>query len=261
MRYGGNTSCVAISRYGEPPSLILDAGSGLAAAGWLIGDAPFVGSILLTHLHWDHVLGLPFFREGDREGSSVRLLVPDQDEDVDEVLGRFFSPPLFPVAISDLRGNWTTEGLAEGTHEIEGFSVLALDIPHKGGRTFGFRISDGSSSVAYMPDHSPTTLGPGPHGDGAHHEAAMTLADGVDLLIHDSQFTQSEFETRHDWGHCVYNYPIGLADAAGAKQTILFHHDPFRTDQAVDDIAAGIARDDVSFAVERTTISLGRQQR
>ena len=260
-RYGGNTSCVAISRDGEPPSLVLDAGSGLAAAGWLIGDAPFSGSILLTHLHWDHVLGLPFFREGDRDGSSVRLLVPDQDEDVDEVLGRFFSPPLFPVAISDLRGNWTTESLAEGTHEVEGFKVTARDIPHKGGRTFGFRISDGESSVAYMPDHSPTTLGPGPHGNGAHHEAAMALASGVDLLIHDSQFTEDEFESRQDWGHCVYDYPIGLADAAAARQTILFHHDPFRTDSDVDRIAAGINRDDVSFAVERTTISLGHRQR
>ncbi len=256
-KYGGNTSCVAIARDGEPPSLILDAGSGLAAAGWLIGDAPFVGSILLTHLHWDHVLGLPFFREGDRAGSSVRLLVPNQDEDAEEVLGRFFSPPLFPIAISDLRGNWTTESLDEGSHDIEGFTVLARDIPHKGGRTFGFRISDGVSSVAYMPDHSPTTLGPGPHGNGAHHEAAMALAQGVDLLIHDSQFTPSEFEQRHEWGHCVYEYPIGLADAAGAAKTILFHHDPFRTDVEVDALSANVDRADVSFAVERTTINLG----
>lgn len=148
----------------------------------------------------------------------------------------------------------------EGVHEIEGFSVLARDIPHKGGRTFGFRISDGVSSVAYMPDHSPTSLGPGPHGNGAHHEAALALVTGVDLLIHDSQFTPSEFESRQDWGHCVYDYPIGLADAAGAAQTILFHHDPFRTDSEVDAIAANVDRDDVSFAIEGATISLGPQR-
>ncbi len=259
-RYGGNTSCVAISADGEVPSLILDAGSGLAAAGWAIGDAPFRGSILLSHVHWDHVLGLPFFREGDRPGSEVELLIPQQHDDAEDVLQRFFSPPLFPIDINGLRGNWKSRLVVPGEYTIQNFEVTIRDVPHKGGRTFGFRISDGTNSLAYIPDHSPTTLGPGPHGDGAHHEAALELAANVDLLIHDSQYTPEEFVERFDWGHCKFSYPIGLADAAGAKQTVLFHHDPFRTDAEIDALQDSVGRPDVSFAIEGSVISLGSPQ-
>ncbi len=255
-RYGGNTSCVAIGHDNERPSLILDAGSGLAAADWVMGDEPFRGTILLTHLHWDHVLGLPFFRQGDREGSSVSLLFPEQP-DSDTVLDRFFSPPLFPVNIQELRGNWTTGAIESGEHDVEGFAVTLIEIPHKGGRTFGFRIADSTGSVAYMPDHSPTFYGPGPHGDGAHHPAALELARDVDLLIHDSQFTRDEFSSRSEWGHCVWTYPIGLAEAAGVERTALFHHDPFRTDAELDSMSEMLDSPAAFFAQERTTIQVG----
>ncbi|NNE95241.1 MAG: hypothetical protein HKN24_04360, partial [Acidimicrobiales bacterium] len=210
----------------------------------------------LSHVHWDHVLGLPFFREGDRPGSEVELLIPHQDGGQD-VLERFFSPPLFPIRISELRGNWSSREIEAGDYTIQDFAVSARDVPHKGGRTFGFRISDGINSIAYLPDHSPTSYGAGPHGDGAHHDAAIELAHNVDLLIHDSQYTDEEFVDRADWGHCTYSYPIGLGDAAGAKQTLLFHHDPFRTDTELDELHESLERDDVSFAVEGSTISLG----
>jgi len=254
-RYGGNTSCVAIGHDGQSPGLVLDAGSGLAAAGWAVGDQPFRGTILLSHLHWDHVLGLPFFREGDREGSAVTLLFPEQ-EGSESVLERFFSPPLFPINIHDLRGNWDSRPIDEGVHSMEGFEVTVVEIPHKGGRTFGFRVSDGETAIAYMPDHSPTSLGDGPHGDGEHHPAAMRLARDADLLIHDSQFTADEFVERSDWGHCVWTYPIGLARAAGAKRTVLFHHDPFRTDAELDQLGAGLDPSVAFFAAEGTTISV-----
>jgi ribonuclease BN (tRNA processing enzyme) len=255
VRYGGNTSCVAIANDAAPPSLVLDAGTGLAQAGRLLGNRPFVGSILLGHLHWDHIYGLPFFRNGDREEARVDVYLPDQG-DPEAALRRVMSPPIFPIDLHTLRGAWSARSLAPGEHQIEGFKVTALDIPHKGGRTYGFRIDDGRHCVAYLSDHSPASLGPGPDGVGEYHETASALARGVDLLIHDSQYTPEELIDRHAWGHCSYEYPIGLARWCEAKRTLLFHHDPGRTDDQLDDLAAQLRDVDVEFAVEGSSIDL-----
>ncbi len=255
LRYGGNTSCVAIAHDGAPPSLILDAGSGLRSASSLLDHDAFRGSILLSHLHWDHVLGLPFFSAGDSDNAHVDLYLPAQGDPY-ELLGRIMSPPIFPIDVRGLRGNWTVAGLESGAHTIEGFTVLALDIPHKGGRSFGFRIDDGSGSVAYLPDHSPITLGEGPNGHGEYHEAAMRLVAGVDLMIHDSQYTTAEFVPRRHWGHCTYHYPVELARNAGVKRTLLFHHDPGRTDADMDALTTEIDDPSITFAVEGDTIDL-----
>ena len=110
IRYGGHTSCVAIAHDDDAvPTLILDAGTGLRQVTPLLGGPPFAGTILLTHLHWDHVHGLPFFRGGDRDDARVALLLPDQEDgsSAEEVLARGMSPPHFPITPSGLRGSWT----------------------------------------------------------------------------------------------------------------------------------------------------------
>lgn len=242
-RYGGNTSCVALARDGEPPSLLLDAGTGLRGLGALLGEAPFRGALLLGHLHWDHTQGLPFSRAVDHDGAQVRLCLPDQ-EDGDaaiDVLRRAMSPPHFPIGPEGLRGGWSFEGLEPGFHHIAGFEVLALEIPHKGGRTFGYRISDGRSAIAYLSDHGPPALGPGPEGWGPYHETAMALAADVDVLIHDAQHTAEELPSRVSWGHSAADYPVRLGELAGARSVLLFHHDPIRTDDEVDAIVASFA--------------------
>ncbi len=256
VRYGGNTSCVAVSRDGEMPAILLDAGSGLATAGPLFGEEPFRGSILLGHLHWDHVYGLPFFAAGDHTGARVRVHLPAQGDPY-EALARFLSPPAFPIDVGGLRGDWQVIGLEPGAFEADGFELLAADIPHKGGRTFGYRIEDGTTSIAYLSDHSPTDLGMGPDGIGEYHEAALALAAGVDLLIHDSQYTPGELVEKIDWGHCSYRYPIELARRAGARHTMLFHHDPGHDDETLDAIAGLIHGErGVSLAVEGTVVDL-----
>lgn len=256
VRYGGNTSCVALSHAGAAvPSLILDAGTGLATSGPLFGDEPFRGSILLGHLHWDHIYGLPFFRNGDRPDARVDLYMPAQGDPY-EVLARPMSVPVFPIDVRGLRGDWSVHALEPGEFETEGFSVLALDIPHKGGRSYGYRIDDGSVAVAYLSDHCPTSLGDGPDGLGEYHEAAMRLVADVDVLIHDAQYTPAEFEQRRDWGHCSYEYPVELGRKAGARQVVLFHHDPSHDDEILDDLAATIDDPAVTFGVEGTTIEL-----
>lgn len=259
-RHGGNTSCLALARDGEAPSLVLDAGTGLRGLGALLGESPFRGALLLGHLHWDHTQGLPFSRAIDHDGARVRLCLPDQ-EDGDaaiDVLRRAMSPPHFPIGPEGLRGDWTFEGLDPGHHHIAGFEVLALEIPHKGGRTFGYRISDGHSSIAYLSDHGPSALGPGPEGWGPYHDAAMALATDVDVLIHDAQHTTDELPTRVSWGHSAADYPVRLAELSGARSVLLFHHDPSRTDVEVDAIVESFADAaiPVSAAAEGLVITL-----
>ncbi|MGK2948396.1 MAG: MBL fold metallo-hydrolase [Acidimicrobiales bacterium] len=242
-RYGGNTSCVAVARDGEPPTLLLDAGTGVRGLGALLGERPFHGAVLLGHLHWDHTQGLPFSRALDHDGACVRLCLPDQGDGAAavDVVRRAMSPPHFPIGPEGLRGDWTFESLAPGRHEVAGFDVLALEIPHKGGRTFGYRISDGRASLAYLSDHGPGALGPGPDGWGPYHEAALALAADVDLLVHDAQHTAAELPTRIAWGHSAADYPVHLAELAGARSVLLFHHDPTRTDAEVDAIVGSFA--------------------
>jgi ribonuclease BN (tRNA processing enzyme) len=247
VRYGGNTSCVALGHDDAPPSLILDAGTGIRRVSTLLSGQPFNGSLLLGHLHWDHVEGLPFFSSGDHPEARVDLFMPAQG-DAETVLRGLMSNPYFPITPAELRGTWRFHALESGEHTIEGFTVVALDIPHKGGRCFGYRISDGTSSVAYLSDHSPTTLGPGPDNRGEYHANALELARGCDVLIHDSQYTDDELPGRILWGHSSTGYAVGLARTAGVGQLLLYHHEPSRTDDALDDMVAGLEQSPVRVA-------------
>ncbi|MGZ6741868.1 MAG: MBL fold metallo-hydrolase [Nocardioides sp.] len=266
VRYGGHTSCVALSLPGEPPHLVLDAGTGLTAATKLLAGEPFDGSILVGHLHWDHTHGMPFFAGGTAAGSRVAIHIPAQGEDAEAVLERAVSPPHFPVTPSALGPGWSFTGLEEGSHTIEGYDVLAREIPHKGGRAFGYRVERAGTSLAYLSDHSPTAYGPGPDGLGERHEAALALAAGVDVLIHDSQHLAAQFPDVEYLGHASVEYAVELAREAGARAYALYHHDPARTDDEVDEMvehARRVARGDLEVfsAYEGLTLDLRTARR
>ena len=226
-RYGGNTSCVAVAHSAVDtagdstscsagaPVLLLDAGTGLGGVTGLLGGDPFRGTILLTHLHWDHCLGLPFFRGGDRDDARVTLLLPDQGEEAsggsagaERLLSRVMSPPFFPITPRQLRGEWTFGAVSPGQFKAEGFTVEAREIPHKGGRTLGYRVSDGRRVLAYVTDHCPTALGPGADGLGAYHEGVLDLAADADrfadaplpVLVAAEGQTFELFGPRSRWG-------------------------------------------------------------
>jgi phosphoribosyl 1,2-cyclic phosphodiesterase len=259
VRYGGHTSCVAIGDGGATPRLILDAGTGLRTVTELLGGAPFDGTILLGHLHWDHVHGLPFFAGGGQPGARVDVVLPAPDGDPLATLSRGLSPPHFPITPDQLGPGWRFFATQAGWRVVEGYDVLAREIPHKGGQTFGFRISDGISTIAYLSDHWPLSAGPGADGLGEIHPAALELAAGADLLIHDAQFLAAEFPAVSYLGHAAVEYAITLATAAGSRRLALFHHSPGRTDAEIDDIVRATrgAAVDTFAAAEGTTIKLG----
>ena len=259
VRYGGDTLCLALAHDGAPgPVLLLDAGTGVKSVTGLLGGAPFTGTILLSHLHWDHILGLPFFSAADHNDANVSVVLPEQQsgDDAATVLARVMSPPFFPIRPTELRGQWSFATLAPGEQQIEGFTVLAREIPHKGGRTFGYRISDGHSTLAYLPDHCPTELGPGEDSFGEYHPAAMELASEADVLVHDAQLFPEELSYEAAYGHALAEYAVELSLRAHARSVVLIHHRHTRTDDALDGLARRLGSANVSVATQGTTLDL-----
>ena len=250
VRYGGHTSCVALSAGRDLstsgtglPTLLLDAGTGARKVSALLEGAPFRGTILLTHLHWDHIQGLPFFAGGDHPDSHVTLFMPPQEDgaDAESVVARMMSPPLFPIQPRNLRGDWTFDVLPPDAFVADGFAVgafrvIAREVPHKGGRTVGYRVTDGATTIAYIPDHCPTEFGAGPDGWGEYHPAVLELAREVDVLIHDAHLVPPELAAEASFGHAAADYAVELGRLAGAQKVALFHHRPDRIDDAFDDI-------------------------
>jgi phosphoribosyl 1,2-cyclic phosphodiesterase len=229
VRVGGHTSCLAVWPDGSTlPRLILDAGTGIRTVTPLLGGGPFRGTVLLTHLHWDHVQGVPFFRAGDRDDAVVDLLLPDEGVPAASLLARAMSPPHFPIGPEGLRGTWRFATIGVGWREVEGLAVLARKVPHKGGLTFGYRVEGAAGSFAYLPDHLPTGGGDrGPMGTSA---SVRELTQDVDLLVHDAQFVAAESALARNYGHATVEQAVALAAAAGVGELVLFHHSPERTD-------------------------------
>lgn len=258
--YGGNTSCAVVSVPDHPP-VLLDLGTGLRYFGRECAhDGSFHAACLLSHLHWDHIQGLPFFSPLLCSGAHLDVYAPAQSDGrtVAEVIDATIRPPLFPVHLDELPGHVEFHDLDGGEFMIGDIKVLARPIPHVG-RTFGYRMEWQGHSLAYLPDHQQPY-----DGSFAVEPEAFELVDGVDLLIHDSQFTPAEFVRKFDWGHCTSEYAIWLAGRARVKQLALFHHDPNRTDAALTEYArcaSGVAAQlgvELLIAAEGLTVDLGR---
>ena len=229
VRYGGHTSCVAVAADAtSAPVVALDAGTGIRSLTALLDGAAFDGSILLSHLHWDHVQGIPFFAAADRDDSRVDVYLPGESGRTGrDLLAQMMSPPAFPITPEGLKGSWSFTALDSGPLTVEGFAVTAFDVAHKGGRSFGYRVEAGGSSVAYVPDHAPAA--------GVSDEALAAM-DGVDVLIEDAQFLAHERPRAVDYGHATIDEALTLAERVNAKSLVLFHHGPHRVDSALDKI-------------------------
>ena len=215
-RYGGNTSCVTV-RSDSGELLILDAGTGIRRVETLLGDDDSDVNILLTHLHMDHIQGLGFFEPLFRSGRRVRIWgPPSTSRSLRRRLGRYLSPPLFPVRLNEAQ------------------SIVTGELVCHPDPTLGFRITSGGSTVAYLPDHEPQlgrrTL---PREEWL---SGFQVAEGADMLIHDAQYTSEEYETRVGWGHCTVELAVRFAEKVGAEKLWLFHHDPSHSDETLDEM-------------------------
>ncbi len=252
-RYGGNTSCVAVRVPGEPP-LFFDLGTGARYFGTTLPqDGTFRGTCLLSHLHWDHTQGLPFFSPLLHEGAELDVYAPAQEDgrSVADVINTVIRPPLFPVTIDQLPGMVRFHDVADEEFRVGSFKVMSRMVPHVG-PTLGYRIEWGGRSIAYLSDHQQ------PHdGSYAVSDGARELIEGVDLLIHDSQYTPSEFEKKATWGHCTIDYAIWLAGHCHASRLALFHHDPSRSDVALDEVVRCAAAAGARMGVEVFAASEG----
>jgi len=244
-RYGGNTACVALEAPGHDP-LVFDLGTGLRFWGETQPqDGSFRGAALVSHMHWDHVQGLPFFVPVLRPGAQLDIYGPPPEEmSLEEAFRLFLRPPFFPVEIEALNGEITFHDLLDDHVVVGDAKVTSRTVPHVG-RTAGYRVEYAGVTIAYVSDHQ----GPA---DGSMDvaDSVLELADGADLVIHDAQYTPAEFATKVDWGHCTIDYAVNVAAQAGARRVALFHHDPSHDDDTLDALAATAAEQGEALGVE-----------
>jgi ribonuclease BN (tRNA processing enzyme) len=234
--YGGNTPCIHLTD-GEGTHLVLDAGSGIRLLGSaLLQQQPKRVDILLTHLHMDHIQGIGFFIPLYIPGLEIHIWGPASTTmRLWSRLARYMSPPLFPVRLRELPCNLALHEVPCGEFTIGSFTVNSQLICHPG-PTVGFRIQQGESVVTYIPDHEPA-LGAPTFPISAGWTSGFALARNADLLIHDAQYDDAEYQRCIGWGHSSVRDACAFARLAGARQLMPFHHDPAHTDSQLDAMA------------------------
>lgn len=259
-RVGGNTSSTLVSVEGEAP-LILDLGTGLRALGEALGGPgrpPLRANALLTHLHFDHILGLPFFAPLHEPGAHLTVYGPPQDSGTPlrDTLASAVRPPFFPVKMVEFGGEIDVREVGDDRFEIGSVTVRATRVPHPG-TTLGFRVEAGGRSVVYLPDHQ------APPDGGAVPDSVLDLCAGADVLLHDAQYTDEEFAGKPDWGHSTVAYAVRVAAHARVRRLYLFHHDPSHTDRDVGVLLRQARRladarhvGQISVATEGTTLTV-----
>lgn len=250
-RYGGNTSCVEV-RAKDGALLILDAGTGLRRLGDSLPAALPRVDLLLSHLHLDHIQGLGFFGPLYAEATEVHLWGPaSTTRDLKTRLTRYLSPPLFPVHLRDLPRPsrlFFHDTPCAGDFVIGPFRVRAALVCHPG-PTVGYRVTADSATLAYLPDHEPA-LGVPCFPLPGEWTSGFSIARGVDLLIHDAQYTPEEYAARVGWGHSSWRQAFAFAALAGARHLVPFHHDPAHSDAYLDTVfAVAVACEKPAFRV------------
>ena len=259
QRYGGNTSCVEVRHPSADSVVVLDAGTGICVLGATLPADVGRVDVLLSHLHMDHILGLGFFSGLFRPGLEVHIWGPSSPTlPLRPRLSRYLSPPLFPVRLRDLPCHLVLHDVPLGTFEVPGFSITAALVCHPG-PTVGYRLDDGTTSLAYISDHEPA-LGCRVFPDLPQWMSGLGLAQGADVLIHDTQYSDEEYEDHIGWGHSSVQQTIAFARAAGVPHLVPFHHDPAHDDDMLDAMferarepAGGLH---ISPAQEGTTLAL-----
>ena len=239
VRYGGNTPSVEV-RTPNGGLILLDAGTGIRELGRTLMErangSPISGDIFLTHAHWDHIQGIPFFAPAFQRGNrftiwgakslaaTIRRVVKDQ-----------MSPVVFPVAFEELGATFDFRELADEHHASDGFSVRSFQVQHPGG-ALGYRFATLESSdggFVYISDNE-MRAGDASPGTDKWRAKLVEFVRGSRVLIHDATYTDEEYESHRGWGHSTYTDAVALALDSGVETLVLFHHSPDRSDDELD---------------------------
>lgn len=235
VRYGGNTSCVEV-RLADGPVVVLDAGTGMRElGGLLVAEGEREIHVLLSHLHLDHLQGLAFFAPLYQAGVEVHLWGPPSPvRSLESRISSYMSDPLFPVSLADVPATVVChdapfDGMPLGSAEFGAAPVM-----HRG-PTVGYRIEEGGKSLAYLPDHEPA-LGTSFRTSEVAWLSGYALALRADVLLHDAQYTEEEFDSHRGWGHSSVRHVVDYALVGDVRQLVLFHHDPAHSDAQLEEL-------------------------
>jgi phosphoribosyl 1,2-cyclic phosphodiesterase len=240
VRYGGNTTCFEIRHAGQ--RLIFDAGSGIRPLGLdVVEKGPDTIHIFLTHFHWDHIQGFPFFAPLYDPEDSIKIVGPKQkDIDVQNLFAGQMGPIYFPVPFSVVAAEMEFEHLNEGEYELDDVRIQVMRVKHPS-YVIAYRIEVGGRTICLIPDNEMEgdmyDVGPD------WEKRIVDFVGDADVLVHDSMYTDAEYGRRSGWGHSTFSQSLRLGEAGGVGQLLFFHHDPTRTDDDLDEIVAR-AKDD-----------------
>ena len=232
--YGGNTPCLEVEAGGG--RFILDAGSGIRPLGTHLIEAAssFDSVIFLTHFHWDHIQGFPFFDPLYRPDARLSVIGPAQENaDVRSLFAGQMAPTYFSVPFDSISADVEFEHLNEGTWIADDVAVSAMRVRHPS-FAVGYRLEAGGRSLCYIPDNE--LVGGNHETEKGWRARLLEFCGGADLLVHDAMFTDPEYEARAGWGHSTFRHALDLAAEAGVARLMFFHHAPERTDESLTEI-------------------------
>ncbi|HEV2361746.1 MAG TPA: MBL fold metallo-hydrolase [Acidimicrobiales bacterium] len=250
------------ARSPRPDAFLLDLGTGCRQQGFDLPAGPARIAAAVTHLHFDHVQGLPFYRPALTPGSVIDVYgPPPEGMRLEDAFHGFIKPPWFPVELRNLPGEIRFHEVRDAEFSVGPFSVMVRQIPHVG-ETCGYRIGEAGASVAYISDHQ------APFMRDVVSPAVLALCDGVDLLIHDAQYTEQEFSLKKEWGHSTLGYAVRVARESGARRLALYHHDPTHDDgdldrmlEEVSKLASGVGAKDLEIVMASEGLTMEIAQR
>jgi phosphoribosyl 1,2-cyclic phosphodiesterase len=231
MRYGGNTSCVEVRL--DDRLFVFDCGTGFRVLGqhWAkqFANQPLFAHIFVSHYHWDHIHGIPFFRPlYDTPNNVFVFHASKRTRSLKRVMEEQMAAPYFPANMNDMQANRAFHDIEEGRVALDDVTIQAAWLNHPQG-CLGFRLETKDGVLVYATDNEP--------GDPLFDRSVRKLAEGADVLIYDAQYLPEEYEAKkRGWGHSHWREAVNVVMESGAKQLILFHHDPEHTDVCVDNI-------------------------
>lgn len=251
LHYGGNTPCVEVQFPGKP-RFILDAGSGIRELGkeLLLSPVPVTAYIFISHFHWDHIQGLPFFKPAfKKENRFVIYGCDEPNVNLSEIISMQMNPTYFPLAIDDMQANVEFRTIQEETFDVEGVEVKTKFLNHPG-YALGYRFTYQGKSIVYISDNEPFAHpldGRGTNGkstdsitsrfekfvEDMSHDLVNFISNS-DILIHDTQYFPEEYQEKRTWGHSPLDYTVDIAGRGKIKKLILFHHDPDHDDETIN---------------------------